>query len=252
MLKDSSRTGNPQLPTWTTFSKLVKRKIFAFVHLGRGFDGHGHDENEGVDRSGKRNNFLEQETKNTDHPKDKGVRSFMGSVHRISLVGGHKKTNSSGGSSVHILPVLTFLSPALGGTCSPTTTNTGSSQQHTSSPTSNTHLRRALSSPTSPTSVSPRPVRSHSTSQHSRPPSFSKPTPSKSQSNSRESSQELKGSKAGLNFQQERLPSIDPSEERDATSLKNPTQSSFSTSTAILSPSPPRTAMRSHIRRQRS
>ena len=50
-------TGNPKLPTltaMTTPTKLVKRKSFGFVHLGRGFGGHGGGENEVVSRSGRR------------------------------------------------------------------------------------------------------------------------------------------------------------------------------------------------------
>lgn len=49
-------TGNPKPPTltaMTTPTKLVKRKSFGFVHLGRGFGGHGGGENEVVSRSGR-------------------------------------------------------------------------------------------------------------------------------------------------------------------------------------------------------
>ena len=239
-----------QVPTLTTPTKLAKRKAFGFVYLGRAFGGHGFDENEIVDGSGKRGDILEQENEHEDHPKENGVRSLMGSVRRISLVGRHKKTKSGGGSSARIPPVLTLLSPALCGTIrsSTTTTNTGSGQRHTASHTSATNLRRALSSPTTPTFVSARPVRSHSTSYSSRPPSSSKRMASKFNSNPRNS--EESSQESSLDFRQERLPFFDPSGGTDTTSLKTPTQSSFSTSVAIQPSSAPHSETQSNIQRQ--
>ena len=256
--KASSGTAYPTLTTMMTPTKLVKRKTFGFVHLGR----------EAV---------VEKEKE--DSPKAKeGSRSFMGSVRRISLVsvgvvGRHKKSKSGvgGGSPAHIPPVPTSLPPAL--SCPSqvslrvptTTTNTCSSPRYPSSHASTADLRRAASSPLphDPTVASTSPVRSNSGSRPSTPSSAKRRrrTLSKSKSKPRKSEEsaqdfEDRSMKATLDFQQERLPFRDPSEE-DATPFKTPTRSTFSAAAATLPipllppielqpPSPPRMATTSH------
>ena len=250
-------------------------------------------ENKGKDTDG----VLEKEKE--DHQKEKGkegARSFMGSVRRISLisvgvVGRHKKTKSGGGGFVGggggppacIPPVPTSLPPAL--CCAsqtslkiPSSTSTASGQRSISSHTSTADLRRAasLSSPGGggdssggPTAASApaTPVRSNSSSRHSRPPSISSSTKrrprtlskSKSKPKKSEESSQDGGLKTGLDFQQEQAPFFYSSEGRDTTLLKTPTRSASSTAPATIPllppielqpPSPPRTATTSHIQRR--
>ena len=247
-------------------------------------------ENKGKDTD----SVLEKEKE--DHQKDKGkegTRSFMGSVRRISLIsvgvgGRHKKTKSGGGGFVGvgggggppacIPPVPTSLPPAM--RCAsqvslkiPSSTNTAPGQRSTSSHTPTADIRRAASlssnggdgsnGPTA-TSAPATPIRSNSSSRHSRPPSISSSTKkrprtlSKSKSKPRKSEESSHdgGLKTGLDFQQEQAPFFYPSEGRDTTLLKTPTRSASSTIAATMPllppielqpPSPPPT---SHIRRR--
>ena len=231
-----------------------------------------------------------------DHLKGKGkegARSFMGSVRRISLisvgvVGRHKKTKSGGGGLVggggnppaYIPPVPTSLPPAL--SCasqvslkipsSATTSNSVSGQRTTSSYSSTADLRRAasLSSPGGggggPISAPATPVRSNSTSRHSRPPSISSTkrrprTLSKSKSKPRKSEESSKdgGLNSVLDLQQEQAPFFYPSEGTDTTLLKTPTRLASSTAAATIPllppielqpPSPPRTVTTGHVQRR--
>ena len=275
-----------KLSTLTTIAtpiKLVKRNTFGFVHLGRGFGGHGGGEDEVVGRSERRNGMLEKgkENEHEDHPKEKGARSFMGNIRRISLVsvgvvGRHRKTRSvgSGVSPARVLPLPTSL-PSASSFASQvsstmTMTNTGSSEQCASSHTTTADLRRAasLSSPngggSGPDDLPATPV-SYSGSPHPCPRPISssakrrRRTLSKSISRPRESEnscQELKG--GGLKaFQQEQASSFNPSEGREP---KTPTRSTFSTAAAmpipllppieLQPPSPPRMATTSHVQRR--
>ena len=238
-------------------------------------------ENKGKDTDG----VLDKEK--DDHPKEKGkegARSFMGSVRRISLIsvgvgGRHKKTKSGGGGFVGaacIPPVPTSLPPAMRCTSQVSlkilsSTNTAPGQRSTPY-TSTAGIRRAASlsssggdgsgAPTA-TSTPATPVRSNSSSRHSRPPSISSSTKrrprtlSKSKSKPRKSEESsYDGLKTNLDFQQEPAPFFYPSEVTDTTLLKTPTRSASSTAAATVPllppielqpPSPPPT---SHIRRR--
>ena len=220
----------------------------------------------------------------------------MGSVRRISLisvgvVGKHKKTKSGsgsfvgvgGGSPARIPPVPPLLPSAL--SCAsqvslkiPSSTNTASGQRSTSSHTSTVDLRRAasLSFPNGgdvtrgpPAASTPAtPVRTNSSSRHSRPPSISSSTTkrrprklSKSKSKPRKSEESSRdgGLKDGVDFQQEQAPFFFPSEGRDTPLLKTPTRSVSSSAAATIPllppielqpPSPPRTVTTSHVQRR--
>ena len=247
-------------------------------------------ENKGKDTEG----VLEKEKEDQKEKGKEGTRSFMGSVRRINLisvgvVGRHKKTKSGGGGFIGvggggppacIPPVPTSLPPASG--CAsqvslkiPSSTNAASGQRSTSSHTSTADLRRAafLSSPSgggdssdgpTATSAPATPVRSNSSSRRSRPPSISSSTKrrprtlSKSKSNSRKS-EESSQDGGGLDFPQEQVPFLYPSEGRDITLLKTPTRSASSTAAATIPllppiklqpPSPTRTATTGHIQRR--
>ena len=249
-------------------------------------------ENKGKDTNG----VLEKEDGHQREKGKEGTRSFMGGVRRISLisagvVGRHKKTKSGGGSFVgvggsgggspaYIPPVPTLLPSAL--SCAsqvslkiPSSTNTASGQRSTSSHTSTADLRRAASLSSygggdgsgGPTSASGAPLRSNSSSRHSRPSSISSSTKRRPRKLSRSKSKPTKsevfsqdsGLKAGLDLQQEQASFSNSSEERDPTLLKTPTRSTSSTATATIPllppielqpPSPPRTVTTSHIRRR--
>jgi hypothetical protein len=249
----ASGTGYPTLTTMVTPTKLVKRKTFGFVHLGR---------EAGVEK--------EKE----DSPKGKqGSRSFMGSVRRISLVsvgvvGRHKKSKSGvgGDSLAHIPPVPTSLPPDLScpSQVSLRIPTTCSSPRYPSSHSSTADLRRAASLPF-PHSPTASPVRSNSGTRPPSTPSSAKRrrrTLSKSKSKPRkseESAQDFRDRavKASLDFEQARLPFCDPSEGTDTTPFKTPTRSTFAAAAAALPipllppielqpPSPPHTATTSH------
>jgi len=71
-----SGTGNPKLPTLTpttTPTKLVKRKIFGFVHLGKGFGGHGGGENDVVGQSASREVGEDEERKQAHQTRMRDV-----------------------------------------------------------------------------------------------------------------------------------------------------------------------------------
>ena len=227
------------------------------------------------------------------HQKEKGLegtRSFMGSVRRISLisvgvVGRHKKTKSGGGfvgvrggggSPARIPPVPALSCASQVSLKIPSSMNMESGQRSTSSHTP-TNLRRAasLSSPSrggdgsgNPTAVSSFaiPVRSNSSSHHSRRPSissFTKIRPRtlskfKFKSRKLEESSQDGGLKPGYELQQEQAP---PSEEKDTTLLKTPTRSAPSTTVATIPllppielqpPSPPRTTTSHTPKRSRA
>ena len=220
----------------------------------------------------------------------------MGSVRRISLIsvgvfGKQKKTKSGsgrfvgvgGGSPACIPPVPPLLPSAL--SCAsqvslkiPSSTNTASGQRSTSSHTSTIDLRRAasLSFPNGggdvtrgppATSTPATPVRSNSSSRHSRPPSISSSTKRrprklpKSKSKPRKSEESSRDGvlKDVVDFQQEQAPFFFPSEGRDTTLLKTPTRSASSSAAATVPllppielqpPSPPRTVTTSHVQRR--
>ena len=99
--KDSFVTRNPTLTAMTTPTKLVKRKSFGFVHLGRGFGGHGGGENEVVGHSQSREadeadgNGKQDIIEKSEDQKDKVKYAGLG-LGRVGARGGGGEVNGGG------------------------------------------------------------------------------------------------------------------------------------------------------------
>ena len=98
---DSFVTRNPILTAMTTPTKLVKRKSFGFVHLGRGFGGHGGGENETVGHGRSREadeadgKGKQDVIEKSEDQKDKVKYAGLG-LGRVGARGGGGEVNGGG------------------------------------------------------------------------------------------------------------------------------------------------------------